>query len=517
MRPSFVQASIAAAMLLFAAAGTAMPSAAQAFDFNDVTKIAKQLAQKPYAPPPGIPEALAKLDYRQYLQIHALPQNSLWEQSHTDFQVTLTPPGEYYRHLVKIDVVDANGTHAVPFHKHWFQWPNDLADKLSGNLGYTGFKLTFPLNGPGKHDQFLVFAGASYFRGVARNQVFGLSGRGIAVDTGLPSGEQFPNFTHFWLVRPSPDAHVMQFYALLNGASLTGAYHFTVFPGAKTRLEVHARLFMRHPVQLLGLAPLTSMFYYGANTPRPVSEWRPAAHDSGGLLIHSGTGEWLWRPLINPIRLQMNYFVADSPRGFGLLQRATRFSDYEDDELDYQDRPSAWITPRGDWGSGHVVLVEIPTDSETNDNIVAFWSPDSKAHPASGYDLRYTLDFGAPDVTGETLGQVRATYVGTGPATGRTKAKSAYRIAVDFGDGELAKLKPDADVQGVVTGLDGTTVQSQSVRWVAPSKHWRLSIDATPANGKPLALRAFLKQGADTLTETWSYALPPDNRYTAGG
>lgn len=503
-------------MVLLGVAATAVSPAAHAFDFNDVTKIAQALAQKPYEAPPGIPEALAKLDYRQYLEIRPLPQNSLWEQSHTHFQVTLTPPGEYYRHLVQIDVVDADGSHAVPFHKDWFQWPDGLAGKLSGQLGYTGFKLTFPLNGPGKHDQFLVFGGASYFRGAGRNQIFGLSGRGIAIDTGLPSGEQFPDFTRFWLVRPSPDARVMQFYALLDGASLTGAYHFTVFPGAKTRLEVHARLFLRHRVQLLGLAPLTSMFYYGANTPRPVSEWRPAVHDSGGLLIHASTGEWLWRPLINPIRLQMDYFTADSPRGFGLLQRATRFPDYEDDALDYQDRPSAWVTPRGDWGGGHVVLVEIPTDSETNDNIVAFWSPEAGDASKPSRDLRYTLDFGAPDITGEALGQVLATFVGTGPATGRTKARSAYRIAVDFGDGALAGVKPDAELQGVVSGLDGTTVQSHSVRWIAPSGRWRLAIDATPATGKPLALRAFLKQGADTLTETWSYALPPDNRFTVG-
>jgi periplasmic glucans biosynthesis protein len=492
--------------------------AAHAFGFDDVAQQAKALAAKPYQAPPSIPAFLANLDYDQYQQIRFRPDQSLWRQSHTRFQVMLIAPGEYFRHPIKLNVVDAAGVHPLGFNKSLFAWPDSkLEASIPGNLGYAGFKLTFPINRPDVQDQFLVFAGASYFRGVARGENFGLSARGIAIDTGLPGGEEFPVFTEFWLVRPSPSARVMQFYALLDGKSLTGAYRFVVFPGKPTRIEVRARLFLRKPVDLLGLAPLTSMFFYGANTPRPADQWRPAVHDSQGLLIHSGTGEWLWRPLINPLTLQMDYFASDSPQGFGLMQRTTRFTAYEDDEARYDNRPSAWVEPHADWGKGHVVLVEIPTDSETNDNIVAFWSPDAKTSKGQKLDLDYTLDFGGPDIPGEPMARAVSTYVGKldKPPQG-SNAQDAYRLIVDFAGGPLSRIAASRRIEAVVTGIDGTRVIDRNVRWVKPTNRWRLSVVAAPAAGKDLALRAFLKSGKETLSETWTYALPAKNRLGGG-
>ena len=487
---------------------------AQTAGFSTVAAKAKSLAAKPYHPPPKIPGALANLDYDQYQQIRFLPGQSLWRKSRTRFQVMLIAPGQYFNHTVKIHVVDAAGVHPLPFNKRLFTWPDGkLESSVPDSLGYAGFKLTYPINKPNVQDQFLVFAGASYFRGVARGENFGLSARGIAVDTGLPSGEQFPSFTEFWLVRPSPDARVMKLYALLDGKSLTGAYRFVIFPGKPTRIEVHARLFLRNAIDLLGLAPLTSMFYYGANTPRPVDQWRPAVHDSQGLLIHAGTGEWLWRPLINPLTLQMDYFDTDSPQGFGLMQRTTRFDAYEDDGARYDNRPSAWVSPHSDWGKGHVVLVEIPTDSETNDNIVAFWSPDAKTSAGQTINLDYTLEFGDPTISGEPMARAVATYVGKpkNPPQGST-AQNVYRVIADFAGAPLDGLAANAKVGAVVTGIDGTQILEQSVRRIQPNHHWRLSLLAAPATGKPMALRAFLKSGSKTLSETWTYSLPAKNR-----
>ncbi len=492
--------------------------AAQPFGFDKVAAQAKALAEQPYQAPPGIPDVLTDLDYDQYQQIRFRPKQSLWRKSHTHFQVMLIAPGQYFTHTVKINVVDAAGVHPLGFNKSLFTWPNGkLESSIPDNLGYAGFKLTFPINRPGVQDQFLVFAGASYFRGVARGQNFGLSARGIAIDTGLPGGEEFPSFTEYWLVRPSPDAHVMQFYALLNGKSLTGAYRFLVFPGKPTRIEVHARLFLRKPITLLGLAPLTSMFYYGANTPRPIGQWRPAVHDSQGLLIHSSTGEWLWRPLINPLTLQMDYFEANSPQGFGLMQRTRRFTAYEDDQARYDNRPSAWVEPHADWGHGHVVLVEIPTDSETNDNIVAFWSPDTKTAKGQHINLDYTLDFGNSAMANEPMARAVSTYVGKldKPPTG-SQTQSAYRLVVDFAGGPLDRIGANHKIGAVITGIDGTQILSQDVHWVQPTNRWRLSLVATPAPGKELALRAFLKSGRETLSETWTYALPAKNRLGGG-
>ncbi|MGH8160658.1 MAG: glucan biosynthesis protein G [Gammaproteobacteria bacterium] len=484
-----------------------LPGSARAFGFNDVVAKAKALAAKPYVAPKAAPSFLANLDYNEFRKIRFDPKQSLWHQSHSTFQVMLVAPGLYFKHIVNIHVVDAAGVHQVPFKKDWFSWPKKLEAKIPDDLGYAGFKLTYPLNdGPNVQNQFLVFAGVSYFRGVARGENFGLSARGIAVDTGLASGEEFPIFTDYWLVRPSPKSHVLRFFALLNGPSLTGAYEFLVTPGAPTQVKVKASLFVRKDITLLGFAPLTSMFYYGQNTPRPAGQWRAAVHDSDGLLIHSSSGEWLWRPLINPINLSMDYFEADSPKGFGLLQRDRHFRDYQDAGARYDTRPSAWITPHNDWGNGHVVLVEIPTDTEINDNIVAFWSPDKAPKAGDHYDLSYTLDFGGGGITGEPLARAVNSFVGNGGKT------NVYRFVVDFKGGPLAKLKPNASVQADVSGLNGAKILQQTVDWVQPLGVWRVSFLAQEPAGKPLDLRAFLKSGDQTLSETWSYELPSPNR-----
>ncbi|MGH8225763.1 MAG: glucan biosynthesis protein G [Gammaproteobacteria bacterium] len=502
-------------LFLLLIAGLAAPGLAHAFGFDDVAAKAKALAVKAYAPPKQAPDFLTGLDYDQYQKIRFLPERSLWRASGSNFQVMFVAPGEYFRHVVRIHMVDAVGVHEVPFRKGDFSWPSEaLEKKVPDDLGYAGFKLAYPINRPGVEDQFLAFAGVSYFRGVGRGDNFGLSARGIAIDTGLPGGEEFPDFTDFWLVRPRPDAHALRFFALLDGPSLTGAYRFVVYPGAPTRIEIKVALFLRKDVKLLGMAPLTSMFYYGHNTPRPSGEWRGAVHDSDGLLIHANTGEWLWRPLINPMQLQMDYFEADSAQGFGLLQRDRHFRDYQDAQARYDRRPSAWVTPHQDWGKGHVVLVEIPTDSETNDNIVAFWSPQKEALAGDRYDLDYTLYFGALDIADEPLATARNTFVGRGNAS---KASNLYRIVVDFAGGPLDRIASRVPVQAIVTGLDGSKIIQQNVEWVQALNEWRLSFLAQPAADTTLNLRAFLKSGQETLSETWSYALPAVNRINANG
>ena len=490
-----------------------------AFDFRDVVRQAQELAQKPYVAPPKIPGFLQNLSFEQYQGIRFNPDKSLWRNNHSLFQVMLISPGLYYKHPVKIDVVDAGGSHALAFQKSDFNFAEpQLEKRVPPDLGFAGFKLTYPLNSHNTQNQFLVFAGASYFRGVGKNDSFGLSGRGIAVNTGLPAGEEFPSFIQYWLIRPNANAHTMKFYALLDGKSLTGAYRFIVVPGRPTQLKVKAMLFPRDNIALLGLAPLTSMFFYGQNTPRPTREWRPQVHDSDGLLIHNGSsGEWLWRPLIDPKQLQMYYFDTDNVRGFGLLQRQTEFYEYQDLGAHYEARPSAWIVPRGNWGKGKVVLVELPATNETSDNIVAFWTPTEKVTIGKPISLTYDLSFGKSNLTGEPGGMAQATFVGGGNIIGGGQSKGAYRLIVDFSGGSLDRLRANAPVTGAVTAQDGGTVLENFVEYVEPLHRWRLSILAKPAAGKDLALRAFLKNGDKALTETWNYDLPLANQFKEGG
>lgn len=493
--------------------------AAHGFDFSEVVAKARSLAEKPYQPPAAIPRFLQNLSYQDYQKIRFKPQQSLWRAGGTNFQVMLISPGLYYKHAVKINVVEGTEVHRVRYEKSDFTFPShEFASRIPSDLGYAGFKLTYPLKNPDVQSQFLVFAGSSYFRGVGRDNAFGISARGIAIDTGLQSGEQFPSFIEYWLVRPEPQAPQMRFYALLNGESLTGAYRFTVIPGAVTRLQVKLVLFMRKPVQLLGIAPLTSMFYYGENTPRPVAQWRPQVHDSDGLLLHNGTtGEWLWRPLLNPQQLGIDYFATEDVRGFGLLQRQTRFRDYQDGGARYDKRPSAWVTPKNGWGAGNVVLVQLPSASETEDNIVAFWSPKEKVLPGKPIEHSYTLHFGDRSLVEEAMGQAIQTFVGSGNVIGGGTVKGAYRLIVDFSGGPLDRLPVDSPVTAVVTAEEAGSVLEQSVAYVKPLRQWRLSILAKPATGKPLVLRAFLKEKQQTLTETWTYHLPWHNKIGGQG
>ncbi|WP_417518068.1 glucan biosynthesis protein G [Marinobacter sp.] len=496
---------------------------AQAFGFNDVAEKAKTLAGEAYQKPAQAPDFLRNLGYTEYQAIRFKPEQSLWRSGGSRFQVMMIPQGSFYSNAVRLNVIDSAGVRPIGFDKALFDYPDpELAKRIPADLGYAGFKLTYPLSGKGvsgkgvsgkgAQNQFLVFGGASYFRGVGANQNFGLSGRGIAVDTGLPSGEEFPAFTEFWMEHPKAESDVMVVYGLLNGPSLTGAYRFEIHPGKSTRMDVTAQLFTRDDIEQLGQAPLTSMFYYGENTLRPRGEWRPQVHDSDGLLINDGkTGEWLWRPLVNPAGLQMSYHHVQGLDGFGLIQRDREFDDFEDNEARYDRRPSMWVKPSGKnddgWGEGEVVLVEIPSGAESNDNIVAFFKPGQAVKAGESRRLTYSVIFGEPEITGQPNGRAVRTFVGSGNANKDSAA--ALRLIVDFKGGELAGLRPDATIVSDVSGGEGVEVIEHFVEYVESKDVWRLSILAKPPKDQPLTLRGFLNKDSKPVTETWTYLLGP--------
>ncbi len=486
---------------------------AAAFEFQTVIDKAKVLAANPYTEPTPIPKFMKELSYSEYQNIRFNPEKNLWKEAQSRFQVMLMSPGLFYGNAVAINIIDSSGTHALPYRRNYFTFTDpELEKRIPDDLGYAGFKLTYPLQKKDDQNQFMVFAGASYFRAVGRDNSFGLSFRGAALNTGLPTGEEFPSFVEFWLVRPTPNADKMTVYALLDSKSMAGAYSFTITPGATTTADVKAIIFPRTELELLGMAPLTSMFYFGENTGRPVGEWRRQVHDSDGLLIDNGsTGEWLWRPILNPKKLQMDYFQTDNVRGFGLLQRNIDFRDYLDNEAHYQKRPSAWVEPKGDWGSGKVVLVELPSPDETNDNIVAFWTPSAKVTPDKPVTLEYLLKVGDYTIAGEKMASAINTLVGDGSRIGGGSSAGAYRLIVDFAGGALAKLSPETRLNASVTAQGDGEILDHYVEYVPALHCWRLSILAKPVENTPLLLRAFLQKGKETLTETWTYRLDYDN------
>lgn len=500
-----LQSLIAGAAVLFT---LNVVSVAHAFDFDDVAARAQKLAKQPYKKPDEpLPKALADLDYDQYRDIRFKPERAYWHGMHLPFELQFFHPGLYFKQTVKINVVDSRGTREIPFNPDEFDYGhNKINTKDLEKLGFAGFRVHFPLNRPDYKDEFLVFQGASYFRALGKKQRYGLSARGLAVDTGLISGEEFPSFTEFWILRPSAKDKELIIYALLDSKRVTGAYRFVVRPGNETTMDVQAKLYLRDYITKLGIAPLGSMFWYGENQRPAIEDYRPEVHDSDGLSIASGTGEWIWRPLVNPKRLLVTSYSLTNPKGFGLMQRDRNFAHYEDLEARYDLRPSAWVEPLDNWGAGRVELVQIPSPSETNDNIVAFWVPDQAPTPKAPFDLSYRLHWQMDNDTRPPTAAVVQTRRGRGD---QRVSDNTVRYVVDFEGPALAKLKADAQVNGVVSvGENGELLESQTYRNEVTGG-WRLSMRLRRIDDdKPVELRAYLSGPDGGLSETWSYIVP---------
>jgi len=412
---------------------------------------------------------------------------------------------------VTISEVTAQGVRQIPFDPADFDYGANKLDvaklKEAKDLGFAGFRAHYALNTPKYKDEVLVFLGASYFRALGKGQLYGLSARGLAIDTALPSGEEFPRFTEFWIERPAPAAKELVVYALLDSRRAAGAYRFVVRPGVSTAVEVKARLFLRESVGKLGLAPLTSMFFFGENQPHR-TDFRPEVHDSDGLMVATGSGEWIWRPLLNPRQTLTTSFSMETLRGFGLMQRDRDFRNYEDSEARYELRPSAWVEPTGTWAPGRVELMQLNTPDETNDNVVAYWVPRDPPAPGQPLDFTYRLHWQGQQQEQHPPGAwVLQSRAGRGYAE---LAEDEQQYVVDFSGPSLAALPADATVKAVVTAPSNGQVRESNAYRVEATGAWRMTVIVKQLNrNEPTELRGFLQSGNDVLTETWSNILPP--------
>lgn len=482
--------------------------------FQRVEERARELAQEDFKPAStDMPDVLANMDYQQYRSIRFRPEQSLWHDQAL-FEVQLFHPGFLYREPVRINIVEENKVAVLPFQRTRFRYDGKaavLADEAPETLGYAGFRVHYPLNTEEYKDEFLVFQGASYFRLVGPGQAYGLSARGLAVDTAAPQGEEFPAFREFWLVRPRADETRLIIFALLDSPSVTGAYWFEVQPGAPTGMRVDARLFARKDIAKLGIAPLTSMFHHGENRTRFVDDFRPEVHDSDGLQMLTGQNEWIWRPLNNPRTLRVTAMMDENPRGFGLLQRDRRFDHYQDMEAAYERRPGLWVIPEGDWGKGRVELVEIPTDSEVNDNIVSYWVPEAPMKAGESRRYAYHLRSVDAQVAEHALGSVLRTRIGWGAVPGQSDPppRSVRQFVVDFRGGELASLSPDAPLEAELAHAVGK-VRDLHVQRLPDGKTWRAIFKLDPQDSDVVDMRLYLSLRGQRLTEVWSYLWSPD-------
>lgn len=476
------------------------------FEYDDVVRRAKDLAAAPYeSEPPSLPEVLNKLDFDAWRDIRFRPDKAFLNFPGSMFRLELFHLGHLYRWPVTVNIIKDGMPTPIPYAANLFDYGRTKFKKpLPVNLGFAGFRLHFPLNAPNVFDEAIAFLGASYFRFLGRGQRYGISARGLAVDAGTDT-EEFPIFREFWIKTPAPNSEHVTIYALLDGAAATGAYRFDLYPGLDSALEVTVTLFPRKPTVKFGLAPLTSMFFVGENDHRFTDDFRRELHDSDGLLVHSATGEWIWRPLRNPPQTETSSFLDQNLRGFGLLQRDRNFDHYQDLDLAYELRPSYFVVPRGNWGSGQVELVELPTRDEAHDNIVVSFVP--KDAPAAGASFGYRITSSLSFMRLSPNGRVVNTFQTTAKALGAPGPvpPGSRRFIIDFAGGDLAYYAQDPQLVEVVP----TTTQGRILRsFVVPNSHikgFRAIIDIELGTGQSTDLRAFLRTGARALTETWTY------------
>jgi len=472
--------------------------AGYAFSFDTLLQDAKRRASLAYAPPKrsSVPTLLDKLSPEQYRSIHFNPDAGIWRNDPLPFRLELLRAGYNLQTSVTISTVEDGRAQDLIATPAMFQSSFDLPAQLgkASSLPLSGFRVRTRINSPKVWDEFLVFQGASYFRAVAKDLLYGLSARGLAINTAEPQGEEFPAFTHFWIERPAPHAVNLVIYALLESESTTGAYKFTVQPGLETTTDVELTLFPRAEMRVVGIAPLTSMFLFDETNRGRLDDYRPEVHDSDGLQVTTQSGEHIYRQLANPLKLQVSSFTTTPPQGFGLVQRSREQSDFQDFDAQYERRPSTWVTPTGDWGAGAVELVEIPSGRETNDNIVAFWRPAQPLTPNHPAHFAYRIAWLAEPPLPKGLGKTIATRSGASLDGKRRVFLLDFIGAGDKVDGLRVDLATSAGRVSNATLMSNVALHGL-----------RASFEVDPNNADLIEMRLRIMRGDTPVTETWLY------------
>jgi glucans biosynthesis protein len=511
-----------AGSVLVTSAGFAAESAEVNLDY--VAQRALDRAQEPFhSPRVDLPKVLQadQLDYDKYREIRFRRDRALWTADNLPFRIEFFHPGYLYSEPVHVNEFTLTHTQPIRFMQDFFDYGKltDLAQQIPAKTGYAGFRILYQLNQTNQFDELGAFLGASYFRLLGKGQCYGQSARGLAIDCGEGDRpEEFPIFTDWWLGKPNGDDTELRFYAILDSVSCVGAYEFLVRPGETTVCDVDAVLYLRptnlvaavnparKPIDTIGLAPLTSMFWFGKDTEQKPDEYRTEVHDTDGLLVHMGNGEIFWRPLDNPPVLRHQIFHAPNIRGFGLLQRERSFAAYQDMFNLYQDTPSVWISPHGDWGDGDLHLVELSTTYEGLDNIVAFWDPKVKPQPLQPYRFGYTMKWTRETDLKLSVNKVVSTRIGL---DGRFVG--ARQFVIDFEGPDLDTIPQDKPPTSIASCSPNAAIVDNYVVWNPFANKWRVYLSMQPKAGNhdPVDLRCTLHRGKEIASETWTYLWSP--------
>lgn len=500
-----------------------MASESAEVNLDYVAQRALERAKHPFrSPRADLPRVLQQdhLDYDKYREIRFRRERALWSADKLPFRIEFFHPGYLYQEPVHLYEFTLTHVQPIRYVQDFFDYGKlKIQNQIPSNTGYAGFRILYPINKTNQMDELGAFLGASYFRLLGRDQRYGQSARGLALDSGESDRpEEFPIFTDWWLGKPHSDDNELRLFAILDSVRGTGAYEFLIHPGETTACDIEAILFLREtnlvravdpqrlPIATLGLAPLTSMFWFGKNSERKPDDYRSEVHDSDGLLAHMGNGEVLWRPLNNPPVLRHQIFAAPGIRGFGLLQRERSFAAYQDSFNPYHLVPGVWVEPHGNWGEGNLHLVELNSGFEGLDNIVAFWDPKNKPAPLKPYRFGYTLYWGKDSDVKLSENRVVSTRMGLD-----LSCRDCRQIVIDFDGPKLDAIPESAPPVAIANcSPNAAILDSQATRNTYLGT-WRVILKLQPAAGNvdPVDLRCTLQQGTNVVSETWTYQWSP--------
>jgi glucans biosynthesis protein len=466
------------------------------FAAANVLEMARQIAKSPFKAPKGaLPDPFANLTYEQYVGIRAQPGSALWSGDNVGFAIEPLHRGLIFTTPMDIYLVDNGMAQKVPYDRAAFDFgklqpPADLPD-----MGFSGFRVLNAVEGQGLQE-VAIYQGASFFRAKARGQNLGATARGLSIHTGDPQGEEFPLFRAVWIEKPTLAANALVIHALLDSASLVGAFRFTLRPGEATIIDTELTIVARVAVDHVGLGATTGIYLFGGLDRAKTEDVRPAVYEINGLQMLSGQNEWIWRPVANRDTLQISAFLDKNPRGFGLLQRNRSFYTFQDDDQHWELRPSLWIEPIGDWGEGQLQLLEIPTESENNGNIIAQWLPKAGLEAGAAQSFAYRQFWCWTPPARPTLA------VCVGARSGKNGAKR--RFVVEFSSEALADPAKSAEVKVNLTAHPGQIAWSRSIA-SAERKSVRVAFDLDPGSEAFSELRLILEISGQPASETWLY------------
>ena len=511
-----------AGSILRASVGWSAESADVNLDY--VAQRALERARTPFhSPHVDLPPVLRpeSLTYDKYRIIEFRHDRALWANANLPFRVEFFHPGYIYHEPIHVNEFSSTHVQPIRFVQDFYDYHQlDIAKDIPANMGYAGFRILYQLNTVGKWDELGSFLGASYFRMLGKDLRYGTSARGLALDSGeTDRPEEFPIFTDWWLGKPVEGEDTIHLFAILDSVSCCGAYEFFIRPGDTTTSSIRAVVYFRtpeniaavnkdkKPLKTIGLAPLTSMFWFGKNTERKFDDYRTEVHDSDGLLVHMGNGEVFWRPLDNPPVMRHQIFNAPNIRGFGLMQRERNFTAYQDSFNLYHEEPSVWVEPDGKWGDGDLHLLQLSTDYEGLDNIVAFWDPRNKPAPLQPFRYGYTLHWeGAAADLKRSENRVVSTRVGMD-----SQFKGARQFVIDFDGPQLDAIPEDKPPVAIASCSGGAHFADNFVMRNTFMGTWRVILKMVPPDGghDPIDLRCTLQEGTNTVGETWTYQWSP--------